>query len=917
MDVIAIIVSVVAVVLALIADGSLKDLRKRIQTLELDLAHLRREMGEEVPAAVPATAAPTTAPPVGQPVPPVPPLPVPSMRTAASAVTESAGMPDMVGMLAPEGMLPPIEPPRPVLQPLVAHAMSTEEWEVLIGGRWLNRVGALALMLGMAFFLKYAIDNNWISEPIRIGIGLLVGLSLLEGARRTFREALPIFAQGLLGAGLATLYLSVYAASNLYHLIPYPLALVAMAVVTALAFAQALSYDSLTVAVLAWIGGFATVPLLGMSGADEIGIIGYVALLDAAILTIVARRDDWFILEPLAMGTTYAIYADWYLSQYHAALRFTAMVALSLFWVLFYALDVWRILARVRTHGGLRHVLGAVNAIVYMGGVALLLASATAVGLFAVALGAVYLATILLGKRGLSADPLDARYALTAIVLAVIATLLLTTGFARPILWSLEALVLLGAGVRWKLWYAWWPAVWLYGIVPLTLIDTPGALLYRPVAQFIPIFNARALAFLVVAATLAAGSLLLRRLPDKNAGSFVTGFQYAACAMVFLLLSVETDDLFRRQMLGGDQLTRLYLSQLRALVMAAVWMVYAIPFVLSGLRSRVFPLLSSGLAAAALAAGFGAAAGFAYQPIEHFTPVLNDRVLIIALLIGGLVLLRALLARDREAYPWIGSALAGYQAVIILLGFELVSAEIHDYFRHASGVYGESSASGLFIELMTLSAVWLLYSFPLVRHGVRNRALSVLLIGLGALGAATGAGAVASLLVGGTDWLGLALSLRPLVVLGLMIGLYAQSRLVRRAEDAYRWLDTVLLAIQACTVLLGLELVSVQTRDIFHHQIAAAGGSVQLLQNLEQLSYSVVWLLYALGLLIVGFWRRVRWMRLAAIALLGFIILKIVGYDLSFLSPAYRSISFVGLGLILLASSYLYQRYRGRLLEGV
>jgi uncharacterized membrane protein len=139
---------------------------------------------------------------------------------------------------------------------------------------------------------------------------------------------------------------------------------------------------------------------------------------------------------------------------------------------------------------------------------------------------------------------------------------------------------------------------------------------------------------------------------------------------------------------------------------------------------------------------------------------------------------------------------------------------------------------------------------------------------------------------------------------------------MRQAQSVYRWLDTVILLLQACTVLLGLELVSAQTRDVFQHQISA-GTNVEMLQNLQQLTYSVVWLLYAIGLLLVGFWRRVRWLRLGAIALLGFIILKIVGYDLSFLSPAYRSISFAGLGVILLACSYLYQRYRGRLLEEV
>jgi uncharacterized membrane protein len=63
--------------------------------------------------------------------------------------------------------------------------------------------------------------------------------------------------------------------------------------------------------------------------------------------------------------------------------------------------------------------------------------------------------------------------------------------------------------------------------------------------------------------------------------------------------------------------------------------------------------------------------------------------------------------------------------------------------------------------------------------------------------------------------------------------------------------------------------------------------------------------------LVAGIWRRIRGLRLLGIALLGIAILKIFVYDLSFLEAIYRIASFIGLGVILLAASYLYQRYKG------
>jgi uncharacterized membrane protein len=51
-------------------------------------------------------------------------------------------------------------------------------------------------------------------------------------------------------------------------------------------------------------------------------------------------------------------------------------------------------------------------------------------------------------------------------------------------------------------------------------------------------------------------------------------------------------------------------------------------------------------------------------------------------------------------------------------------------------------------------------------------------------------------------------------------------------------------------------------------------------------------------------------MRFAAIGIFGITILKIFVYDLSFLETLYRIFSFIALGVILLAVSYAYQKYK-------
>ena len=121
----------------------------------------------------------------------------------------------------------------------------------LIGGRLFNRIGAAAIVIGIGFFLKYAFDNDIISEPLRILIGVLLGAALLAEPSRCSAK-LPIFAQGLTGAGIGTLYLSVYAAYSFYHLLPVMQAFANMIGVTVMGFVLALRYNALSIALLAW-----------------------------------------------------------------------------------------------------------------------------------------------------------------------------------------------------------------------------------------------------------------------------------------------------------------------------------------------------------------------------------------------------------------------------------------------------------------------------------------------------------------------------------------------------------------------------------------------------------------------------------------------------------------------------------------
>lgn len=73
-------------------------------------------------------------------------------------------------------------------------------------------------------------------------------------------------------------------------------------------------------------------------------------------------------------------------------------------------------------------------------------------------------------------------------------------------------------------------------------------------------------------------------------------------------------------------------------------------------------------------------------------------------------------------------------------------------------------------------------------------------------------------------------------------------------------------------------------------------------------SYSAIWLFYGAALMVFGFWKRTAFVRWQALVLIAATILKVFIYDVSELEKGYRILSFIALGVVLLAISFIYQR---------
>jgi uncharacterized membrane protein len=216
--------------------------------------------------------------------------------------------------------------------------------ESRVGSQWFNRIGIIAMLIGVAWFLKFAFDNHWVGPAGRILIGLLSGAALIAWSERFRSKGYAAFSYSLKAVGSGVLYLSLWAAFSLYHLIPPGVAFAGMVLVTAFNAFIAWRQSAELLAVYAIVGAFSTPLLLSTGRNEEVFLFSYLLMMNAATMALLVLKG-WNRLLVLSFIGTVAFYWGWYWQFYAPAAFVTTTVFLSLFVLLFAAATV---LARQR-----------------------------------------------------------------------------------------------------------------------------------------------------------------------------------------------------------------------------------------------------------------------------------------------------------------------------------------------------------------------------------------------------------------------------------------------------------------------------------------------------------------------------------------------------------------------------------------
>ncbi len=237
------------------------------------------------------------------------PVKAPANNPAASPATTSGTSNVSANIANSSTPTAPVSTTASQPEPVAVSAKRDEE----TSGKILGRLGIGAVLLGVAFFLKYAFDNNWIGPTGRVMVGVLFGLAFLV-VGQMLRSKYLKYSDLIMGGGSGILYLSFFSAFSFYHLITAPVAGVLMLVVTALTFAISIVNATPTLAYVGIIGAFLTPFLVNaykFPGIDALMVFVYLSIINIGVLGI-SFFKKWPKLNVLSFVGTAINFLAWY-----------------------------------------------------------------------------------------------------------------------------------------------------------------------------------------------------------------------------------------------------------------------------------------------------------------------------------------------------------------------------------------------------------------------------------------------------------------------------------------------------------------------------------------------------------------------------------------------------------------------------
>lgn len=242
------------------------------------------------------------------------------------------------------------------------YATSETNFEKYIGENLFGKIGILIFIIGIGFFVKYAIDQNWINETARTLMGYAVGAGMLVLAERLHKRY-HTFSSLLAGGAFGIYYLITAIAFHYYALFSHTIAFVILCVTTIFMSAVSVLYDRKELAVTALVGGFIAPFIISTDSSSIISLQIYITILNIGMFCL-AMYKKWAILPMVSFAFTYIIlWGTTALGSFSDSEAGTTYPTLFAFATLFYVIFLLPVVFILRTQYGGNTRLGLLGII--------------------------------------------------------------------------------------------------------------------------------------------------------------------------------------------------------------------------------------------------------------------------------------------------------------------------------------------------------------------------------------------------------------------------------------------------------------------------------------------------------------------------------------------------------------------------
>ena len=260
----------------------------------------------------------------------------PATFLTAKPDSEPVSKPTFQTESRPEPVSPPKErKPISNVQPGIADHTINAAKRWLTTGNVPVKVGIIISFFGVAFLLKYAVEQEVFSIPMSVRYLAVAGFAIFLlwfGWRK--RSHNRTFALSIQGGGIGVLFLTVFAALRVHELLTPGVAFTLLVLITAASGVLAIKQESRAFAILGTSGGFLAPLLISTGNGNHVGLFSYYLILNCAILGIAWYRP-WRELNIIGFGFTFIVGTIWGY-QYYVPELFASTQPFLVLYFLFY-----------------------------------------------------------------------------------------------------------------------------------------------------------------------------------------------------------------------------------------------------------------------------------------------------------------------------------------------------------------------------------------------------------------------------------------------------------------------------------------------------------------------------------------------------------------------------------------------------